>query len=186
MAGGDARMILLFLLLAVVIVSTLITYRVSQYEFERGSNAGTAFVVTGFISFIVFVVVQGVSYNHIVTRSYSLPIVSLQDGSEVQGSISGGLFVIRGQIGEKQYFSYYMKSSDGSYRLDKRIAEQSSIWTDATAQTARVDIRDTARSCRPDWYVICDPNADKTWDFSHADFHVPPGSIKESYELDAS
>lgn len=115
--------------------------------------------------------------------TYTQKLVSLNDGKGLEGQIYGGVFMTTGYVNDTQHFAYYREVAPGQYALDKRDARQSTILTDATAETARVDITDTVYDCKTTWY--------STWcfanpaEFTHADFHVPANSIKESFELDA-
>lgn len=115
--------------------------------------------------------------------SYSQPLASLNDGTGIEGKFSGSLFLSRGYVDDTQNFSYYIKNGDGSYALNKRDATRSTIWQDATTETARVDITDSISTCEGTWYsILCfkQPN-----EFLHAHFHIPPNSIANEFSLDA-
>lgn len=143
--------------------------------------ATAAFILFLFYAFSQFALAVINTKREEVT--YRQNLVSLQDGKGLSGTISGGVFIMRGQVNDTQYFSYYVRNDDGSYRLDKRDATKSTIWQDATPKTAYVDITDAVHNCKTTWY--------STWclieapEFVRADFHIPPESIQEDFQLDA-
>lgn len=139
-------------------------------------------IITGGLVFLIMGIASSfLPQPHDTT--YSQPLASLSDGKGVQGTFYGSFFLRRGQLGDTQNFSYYRVVAPNQYVLEKRDAVASTIWTDADAGTAHVDITDRSFSCQPTWYTIfCDIPATQ---FIHADFHVPAGSIQETFELDA-
>jgi hypothetical protein len=179
-------MIVIFILLILVITVGVIMF-INGYDWAEkflgllfGLFIGGVLAVG--VAVILGIVGQVVNTTKTVSH-YSQKIVSLQDGSQVQGSMSGGLFLVRGQIGETQYFSYYRQTGENTFNLDKRETGASNIITDATAETARVDITDEISVCRSTWWSICDEKP--TGISVHADFHVPANSVKNDFELDA-
>ena len=149
-----------------------------------------SFFVMGFISGILWgfvLVVSQMIAGAVQLRSeevtYSQPLASLKDGTGVEGQFYGGLFMRRGYIQDTQVFSYYRVVAPNQYVLEKRNADQSTIWTDATNETARVDITDRVFSYEPAWYLMGAPK--KGNEFVHANFHVPAGSVEQTFELDA-
>lgn len=180
-------MILLYILLALcVIISTIAA--VKEYEYWGLGLASVTFaftgIFTGAISMLILVAASGIGQSMNTTQSSttrSENLVSIQDGKGIDGKFYGGLFLTRGYIQDTQQFSYYQKNGNGSYKLDKRPADRSTIWMDATPETARVDITDSIYTCTEGWWYFCPA---QRGEFAHADFHIPPGSIKEEYTLD--
>lgn len=179
-------MILLFIFIAVVILAGIIGYAVSDSSWDRGGDGFMAAVAVGMIFGIplLFLNLYGMAKNTTEKEvQYDIPIVSLQDGSQVEGSISGGLFVIQGTIGETQYFSYYKNNGNNTYSLEKREADRSVIVPDATPATAYVHVTDALKHCERTWWsFFCEADSGR---FVHADFHVPANSIKNDFVLDA-
>jgi len=179
-------MTLAIILLALYIGSILLAIFGSD-DWDRGLNTLAAFLLGGFLLFITLVTTNAVGYENtkkVTTTTHTHSIVSLNDGTGIAGSVRGGLFVIRGQINDTQHFSYYVRNEDGSFKLEKRAAEQSTIHTDATPEAARIDVTDKITSCTAKWWLLCD-ESQKTVEFSHADFHVPQDSLVNDFSLDA-
>ena len=190
-------MILLLILLAVTLIAAIIGALVGGEDFTPWDRYQTnwvdntkAFFAYGGITFALLLPIPliataiGSSINQVSTNvTYSQPLASLKDGTGVEGRFSGGLFITRGYVNDTQHFAYYRVVALNQYVLEKRSATQSTIWTDATIETARVDITDKIYTCEPTWYMAyCVPNDNE---FAHADFHIPAGSVEETYELDA-
>ncbi len=177
-------MVLMFILLGLIVVVPIL-YAVSE-DYHFWDDYGIAFMVCLCIFggiFAITNVIGGIVHTSTHNTQYTQKIVSINDGTGIKGSISGGLFIIRGGIGDTQHFSYYRDADNGSFSLEKRDATQSSIFPDATPETATVTITDSITTCTGSWWsVLCFkvPNT-----FVHADFHVPAGSIKNEYSLDA-
>lgn len=181
-------MILFWLTCLSVIIITIIARFTNRNElpYKRSENTFTVYFI-GLMMSLMFLLLVNISSLSITARSenitYSQPIVSLNDGKGIEGSVTGGFFVMSAQIGDTQNFAYYRKNDNGSLSLDKRTAPQSTIWQDAAPETAHIDVTDRIWSCKPTWYaVLCTYNQNE---FIHADFHIPPNSIKQSFELDA-
>lgn len=165
--------IIVFLLLSIVFGSILDDF---------GAGSAVAFVAA-ICSFVILEFIGMVINTHETPVHVTTKIVSLQDGSQINGHISGGLFVVSGYIDEAQWFSYYKDNGDGSYSLEKQLADHSSIIPDATPQTARLEADTTITHCYKKWWsLMCQPPSGV---YNHGDFHVPPNSITNSFVLDA-
>lgn len=184
-------LILIGILIAVAVATIRVIYlRKNKDDYCRTpdylDNFMSYLFVTGFIVSMLYLGTQfflGLAHMKSENVTYSQQLVSLNDGTGIEGRFSGGIFVSRGYVDDTQHFSYYRVIAPGQFALDKRNAQQSTIWTDATAETARVDITDKVYSCTTTWYstwCITQPN-----EFVHADFHVPNDAIKSEFELDA-
>jgi hypothetical protein len=117
--------------------------------------------------------------------TYRVDLASLKDGSQVEGEFYGGLFVSRGQIGEVQYFSFYKDNGNGSFSLDKKEADRSVIIPDATPETAHLIITDDITTCTTTWWFVACGDPNPSGIYIHGDYHVPAGSIKNDFVLDA-
>lgn len=177
-----------FWILAVLVLIFAISMSTDVYGIgDRIGNFILFGIIGSVFAILILLVVNGVGSAFMqadTNTTYTQKLASLKDGTGIQGDFYGGLFVSRGQIGDTQNFSYYVDNGNGSYRLDKRDATQSTIWQDASAGDAHVDITDTIHSCKPAnwWFLGC---GEPTGTFVHADFHVPADSIKQDFELDA-
>lgn len=189
-------MILFYILLGLMAASTTWATIAWASEFApwhrntRWYDYIKSFFVGAFLSLcvggLILIFAQGLG-NALAQRStdvtYSQPLANLKDGTGIEGQFYGGLFVRRGYVQDTQVFSYYRVVAPNQYSLENRDARQSTVWTDATPETARVDITDRVYSCEPTWYLIeCSP---KPNEFVHANFHVPADSIEQKFELDA-
>lgn len=155
-------------------------------ECDRFGGAGLGFILGFCASAVVIVIAMGLGSafqhpTHLTTHRHTL--VTLNDGSSTHGSLYGSVFVVMGQVDQQQEFRYYLKDGDGSFRLERRAADKSKIFPDATQKTAHVDITDKVTTCKPAWWYLCGPTPDV--EFVHADFHVPVGSIVNDFKLDA-
>lgn len=177
-------MTLLIIILVLIVIITIGGTIIADYD--RVVTFFMSFFLSGVVGGIIFMVINVVGYNatkKVDLTTYSIPLASLNDGTGVEVQFRGGLFLRRGYIQDTQHYSYYQKNENGSYNLQKRPADASTIWQDVAPENARVDITDKVTTCVPSWYVIC---SDKPIvEFSSANFHVPEGSIGEEYELDA-
>lgn len=179
-------MVLLIILIVISAIITVVVFMGAD-DWDRWFTTTLAFIMSISVSIVILLTVNAAGYEitKTVTPSvHSHSIVSLNDGTGISGTISGGIFITRGQINDTQHFSYYIRNENGSFNLEKRSADQSTIYTDATAETARVDITDTVTTCTPRWWLLCNTEVKKI-EFAHADFHVPAGSIINEFELDA-
>lgn len=141
----------------------------------------------GLIIGLLFLLIQTGIYEvtaNVHQEKHTEKIVSLADGKGVEGQIGGGIFIMSGYIQDTQHFAYYREKAPNAYTLEKRDAGASTIHTDATPETARVEITDNIKTCEPSIWQIC-WGTPPTASFAHADFHVPANSIKQQFELDA-
>lgn len=174
------------LLLIMLIISVLFGVFMAWDDYERGITFFVSAFITFMILFLPFLGLQywgSLKYEKVENVTYSQKIVSLNDGTGVEGSGYGGMFVYRSYIADTQHFSYYREVGPSQYVLEKRDAGASTIHADATLETARLDITDGVWSCQSTWWYVCvgqRPNY-----FVHADFHVPADSIKNDFTLDA-
>lgn len=138
-------------------------------------------LVSGLISFILSVIFS-ICYLKWTDVEYEykyeyLEIVNLQDNSLTSGSF----FLGSGSINETPYYIYYYKTEDCFYKMGKTNANNAKI--KITDGTPRKVIRKkfiVAKNFIERNFVVIPPKESKT-----VYFEVPPGSIKEIYNLDA-
>ncbi len=176
---------LIILASSIIITTAIATYRDSFYD--RWDSFSFSFVLNMFIFGLLYVLSQliGMAINtYEIPEHHETRIVSLQDGSQIHGDFSGGLFLSRGSIDQVEYFSYYKDNGDGSYSLEKQIASASVIIPDATPETARLVSDSVLIHCEYKWWSTwCSPDRGE---YRRGEFHVPANSIKNDFVLDAS
>lgn len=111
-------------------------------------------------------------------------LVNMNDTSyaDTHGSIRGGLFYVYGSIStdNQQVFNYYVKQSDGSFKLKNAPASDSTIiYTDGIPKVESTSyVCERGKTIFESWSVAkCDerPTTYK--------FYIPEGSIAEGYRL---
>ena len=111
--------------------------------------------------------------------AYDRQLISLSDGTNISGKMTGSLFLSSAYIDEELVYRYYYKTEDGGYKLDWVKAKHVTIYEDATSETARYEFRYYYK------YNV-DKQGGKCWDRESYEckFHIPPNSIIRSFELD--
>lgn len=189
---------LAYILLGITFAISLIgasRFNKEKYWWRSGETKFTVFMswFTIFLSIfsLLYIIAQifgWVYYTKTETVSYDVKIVSLQDGSQINGQFSGSHFVMRGNINQVEYFQYYKDNQNGSFSLDKKEADRSIIIPDATSETAYVKIIDEITSYKPPkdsgWWLM-PSNRSNTGIYVHGEFHVPANSIQNNFVLDA-
>lgn len=177
-------MILLIILGLISIVGSILYARSESWDMFDDFTSGLLF--SGVLLGMVFLLVQLFTYEGSLTKRPNITtqkIVSLNDGTGIEGRFSGGLFVMSGYINDTQHFAYYRELAPNTYMLEKRNATTSAIHTDATPETAHLDLSEEVTICKRHWYNLCDEKPHVT--FIHANFHVPPNSVQNTFNLDA-
>lgn len=178
-------MLLIIIAACLVVVITLLSAWAFWDDYDKWSSIFGAFFVSGLLLATAVLAVNVIAMGFTSTRdpvNYTQQLVSIKDGTGIEGQIYGGLFVTQGYVQDTQVFSFYRKEGAG-FVLDKRNADRSTVFQDATPETARVDITDSYLNCHPSWFQILCP--DPAGQFEHANFHVPANSIKQDFVLDA-
>lgn len=94
----------------------------------------------------------------------------------VQGSIRGGVFLLRGDIGGATYYRYYERFNDGVTPRQVRAGVGVYVYeTDGAPRMEVTNWRFTRRWWR---FFAFDPGGTTT------DFYVPKGSIREGFQLE--
>lgn len=181
---------ILFLLLAAL--SFLVAHlwgKRREDDFWYADDFFSAIMVMFFVTGIPFAIFQLGHYgsaHKVENVTYDIKLASLADNSQLNGRIRGGMFAVRGTINEVEYFSFYKANGDGSYSLDKKEADRSVVFPDATPETAYVRITDEITTCKQEakWYNLggCDSTSGI---YVRGEFHVPEGSIANDFALDA-
>lgn len=111
------------------------------------------------------------------------PIICANDGSSVTGSISGGIFYVRGSISEESVYIYYYQLEDGGFKQGSVPAEPTTIYYIKDGEIPRVETVETRQ-----YYM--DYNDDPPTEGYHVErteykIYVPEGSIVNAYQFDA-
>jgi len=178
-------MFLLYMFLSIVVIVIIEFVRMGGNLLQKFGNGLLGFLFSFVLLMSLFIIVSsiGAAVNtKEVPTTHPIKLASIADGTGIEGRFYGGFFIQRASINDTQHFAYYQKNDNGSYKLDKLPADQSTIWMDATPETARVDVTDAIFECTDGWWYICSPRPNE---FRRADFHIPLGSIKEEFKLDA-
>lgn len=138
-------------------------------------------VVSSFVSIILIVGIS-LAYSKFVNIDYNYKyqyteIVNLQDNSSVNGSF----FLGSGSINEESYYVYYYKTDDGFYKLGKTKTDNAKIKiTNETPRKVKKIKCITPGNLFEKYFIILPTS------LTHSvHFEIPPGSIKENYNLDA-
>lgn len=180
-------MTLVIALVIIILLATVVGGLIMEKtDNDRLEGAARGFTVGLVVFGAIYVLSQfvGMMVNTHTTQEHNyIKIVSLQDGSQVQGTIHSGLFVTQVNIDEMEWFSYYRDNGDGSYSFDKQLASLSSIIPDATPSTAHISSTSSFTHCEKKWWSTWCGTDSGIYD--HGDFHVPAGSIENNFVLDA-
>lgn len=174
--------IILILIIAVVVVLVVD----DPYDFADGVCSvmlGAAFGA------LVVVFYLGIQVNTNKVEPVEQPVISetlinVADTSysNTHGQIGGGMFYIYGSIStdNKQAFNYYVKQTDGSFKLKSAPASDSTIIY--TKDNPRVEI--STYKCERGGVIF------EAWSIAGCEerpttykFYIPEGSIAESYRL---
>lgn len=99
------------------------------------------------------------------------PLSALQDGSTTEGSF----FLGTGVIDEEQVYTYYMQEGKG-FKLDNSPADQVTVFQDTEKPYA---LKQKDCKSKAEWLVFC------VTDNRVTEIHVPKGTIKNNFVLDA-
>lgn len=139
---------------------------------------GIDFILASFFAAVLLAVMfngaaSGSSREEYQSKPHA--IANLQDGSEIEGSFFLGI----GGIGENMKYTFYGEDSPGIYELKTIDAEDAKVtFTDRDPYYTFTCYRDTTSV----WLSVF---SDDWCDDEDITFHVPEGSIKQQYKLDA-
>lgn len=173
------------IILILVIVMIIIVVASDPSGFLDCLSTAIAGSLMGSISILVYFEIQ-LNSNIVepVERPTSETLVNINEASyiDTHGSIRGRLFYIYGSIStdDQQVFNYYVKQSDGSFKLKSAPASVSTIvYTDGTPKVESTSyVCEKGKTIFEPWSVAkCDerPTTYK--------FYIPEGSIAEGYRL---
>ena len=169
-----------------VIITTITVIVSDSYDFlDFVANA----IFGVFISCIPNTIYLGIQVNSNIVDPVEQPAVSetlinMSDTSYVDthGTIRGGLFYIYGSIStdNQQVFNYYVKQSDGSFKLKSVPASDSTIiYTDGTPKVESTSyVCEKGNAIFEPWSVAKCNERPTTYKF-----YIPEGSITEGYRL---
>lgn len=111
---------------------------------------------------------------------YNETIVSIKDNSQVEGNIRGGIFLIRGNINQKEYYMGYKQNEDGSFSQFKVPVERSKIYE--TTDGFRLEIYEFRQKNTGLFVMPCHQCTEEHRQYK---IYVPKGSIVQDFTLDA-
>ena len=103
-------------------------------------------------------------------------MVSMRNADGVKGSISGGLFILSGQVESSQVYHYYYQSGT-AFKPDSWTVDPDTF----VYEEERTDgeIVQSRRVFKRRWLAwIAEPS-----DRHRMDFHIPKGALKQSFSL---
>lgn len=117
-----------------------------------------------------------------------IDIVAIKDNTLVNGSISGGIFVVGGYIQETPVYFFYKKSGNG-YIQDYIDADGVIIYED-TEGSGYISIIKSEGVVDPQWkakylHWLVFTSRDYSKDWQKTEIHVPTGTIIKDFVLDA-
>lgn len=153
-------------------------------KYDRYPNIGegvaawaASLMVGTFIGGIVLAILMS---NNLHTTQYkdtevtNLALRALGNDTNIEGR---QYFLGGGYIGEEKVINFITQAPNGAIKIDKMPAAQAVIFEDSA--TPRLTITKTVRTM--EWAV--------PWELGstmHYDFHIPKGSVLESYSLDVN
>jgi hypothetical protein len=115
-------------------------------------------------------------------------LVSLQDGKEVEGRITGGIFLTTGYIDMKLVYTGYARSGEGFKMIS--VDANKAVVFQANNEKPRVDFYNIVFDMENAYWwqkqiyeILLQP---KGWSFTKAEIFIPVGSIIEDFTLDAN
>ncbi len=108
----------------------------------------------------------------------SQTLISIRDkDGDIQGSISGGMFIFSGQVNSSPYYFYYTMNEDGSYQPGKVRADESVRIFEEDTDSPRLI---TKESDTDRWWAhsfgFC--NTDTRYEI-----HVPKGTVRREMSI---
>ena len=170
----------------IVIITVIIVVASDPYdflEFILDALLGMSFAAIPALAYF------GIQINSNIVEPVGQPAVSetlvnMNDTSyaDTHGTIRGGLFYIYGSIStdNQQVFNYYVKQSDGSFKLKSAPASESTIiYTDGTPKVESTSyVCERGKAIFEPWSVASCHERATTYKF-----YIPEGSIAEGYKL---
>ena len=165
---------LTILLFAFAIGFLAFLYNLTEYGLGDGIAAGLLFGMCGI--FIGLIVVYGLSQSADRTwvENSRTEIITLADVSGTSGTIRSGMFSTTAVFRQSNAFNYYYRDGDG-FVLTNRDAGTSKVFLDSETPY----VVDLCYAAEPSIWTI----GDKCSEY-RSEFHIPPGSLSESIELD--
>lgn len=119
-----------------------------------------------------FIIALNAPYNHELLSDETYNLKALGTDSAIYGR---AFFIGGGYIGEDRVLNYITVRDGGAIKVEKAKADDSTIYEDA--QNATVTVRHYDHT---NWWI-------QTWpigDHYEYEFHIPAGSVLESYTID--
>lgn len=164
---------ILFTIAAILVVGTFIITFLSEKDFGIIDGILWGFLTSSFVSLLAFIVLFLASVFVPCQATYKKQsLTSLQDSVETEGSF----FIGTGNIDGKPTYAYYV--DHGNYSTFETVkARDVKVFTDASYPYVKLK---TGCVSKYPWLAYC--FTDTT---SVEEIHVPEGTIKSNYNLDA-
>lgn len=159
-------------LIIAIIIGSIIIYKF--YEFEELGLGLFIATTSAALIFISLVIIFGYTLPR-TTVYTNKDLVAIQDGSSTTGSAAGSVFMGYGSIKEVPSYTYYVKDGDARL-LESTTAKGVKVFEGGEKAYVR-----EATACKSDynWISPC-INFEKV-----VEIHVPTGTIKQNFVLDA-
>lgn len=162
------------LLIGFAIGFLVFLYNLIEYDRSSAIILGPLFAACGiFIGLIVACVLDQYADRTWVEDSRT-EIITLADVSGTSGTIRSGMFSTTAVFRQSNAFNYYYRDGDG-FILTNRDAGTSKVFLDSETPY----VVDLCYAAEPSIWTIGDRCSEY-----RSEFHIPPGSLSESIELD--
>lgn len=170
----------LALVLLVLVVAILAYTRVISGDWFITSIVLSLFAMSGFMAILTTTTV--VDGPPIPNKKQE--ISALGNTTGVSGSLRSSFFMASGVIEDKQIFQYVKKSKKGYSELKKIDAEKVRIFEDESKKPYYIAYY--SQESFPDWLGIDFMEWSLEKKYLYTEFHIPSGSIQNSYDIDIS
>lgn len=111
------------------------------------------------------------------SQNWTGKMVSMRSSDGVEGSISGGFFMIQGRIGSEIVYTYYTLNEDGSFQPGKWNADQdTSIYEEDRKDGSVVQYVEKFANSKLNWISTPDVRL-------RMEFHIPKGSLQQNFTI---
>lgn len=149
-------------------------YNLTVYGLGEGIIFGVVFMMFGIIPGLLIVDSLHRSADHTWVETGRTEIITLADVSGTSGTVRSGMLSTTAVSRQSNVFNYYYRDGDG-FILTNRDANTSKIVTDSETPY----IIDLCFEAKPSIWTV----GNKCSEY-RSEFHIPPGSLSESIELD--
>lgn len=131
-------------------------------------------IVGGFLGLMLWI---GSSFvladrDHVVVHESTQQLKALGNANGIEGH---SYFLGGGYVEDKRVLNYITQGSDGAIRVERSDADASTIFEGSDNATVEITVTDESNPWVSPWPI----NTRHSYEF-----HIPTGSVVESYELD--